>query len=52
VTASQIASDIASLVWREELDEITRSYRRIAGFDVEPLNRKSQPIRRPQAAAV
>jgi 5-methylphenazine-1-carboxylate 1-monooxygenase len=33
--------DIASVVTREELDEITRRYRRIAGFDVESLNRKS-----------
>jgi 2-polyprenyl-6-methoxyphenol hydroxylase-like FAD-dependent oxidoreductase len=33
--------DIASVITRDELDEITRRYRRIAGFDVETLNRKS-----------
>jgi 2-polyprenyl-6-methoxyphenol hydroxylase-like FAD-dependent oxidoreductase len=33
--------DVSSLVTREELDEVTRRYRRIAGFDVETLNRKS-----------
>jgi 2-polyprenyl-6-methoxyphenol hydroxylase-like FAD-dependent oxidoreductase len=33
--------DIASVITREELDEITRRYRRIAGFDVETLNWKS-----------
>jgi 5-methylphenazine-1-carboxylate 1-monooxygenase len=33
--------DVASVITREELDEITRRYRRIAGFDVETLNRKS-----------
>jgi hypothetical protein len=32
--------DVASLVTREELEEVTLSYRRIAGFDVETLNRK------------
>jgi 2-polyprenyl-6-methoxyphenol hydroxylase-like FAD-dependent oxidoreductase len=33
--------DIASVITREELEEITRRYGRIAGFDVETLNRKS-----------
>jgi 5-methylphenazine-1-carboxylate 1-monooxygenase len=33
--------DIASVITREELEDITRRYRRIAGFDVETLNRKS-----------
>jgi 2-polyprenyl-6-methoxyphenol hydroxylase-like FAD-dependent oxidoreductase len=33
--------DLTSLVKREELDEITRGYRRTAGFDVETLNRKA-----------
>jgi hypothetical protein len=37
--------DIASVVTREELDEITRGYRRIAGFDVEILNRKADETR-------
>ena len=32
--------DVASLVTREELDEVTLGYRRIAGFDVATLNRK------------
>jgi 5-methylphenazine-1-carboxylate 1-monooxygenase len=42
--------DITSVITREELDEITRRYRRIAGFDVETLNRKSGASgpRRPQ----
>jgi len=34
-------NDIASVVTREDLDEVTRGYRRIAGFDVETLNRKA-----------
>ena len=33
--------DIAAVITREELDQITRRYSRIAGFDVETLNRKS-----------
>ena len=33
--------DIAALVTREELEDITRRYRLIAGFDVATLNRKS-----------
>jgi 5-methylphenazine-1-carboxylate 1-monooxygenase len=33
--------DIASAVTRQELDKITLGYRRIAGFDVESLNRKA-----------
>jgi 2-polyprenyl-6-methoxyphenol hydroxylase-like FAD-dependent oxidoreductase len=37
--------DIASVVTRKELDEITRGYRRIAGFDVEILNRKADETR-------
>ena len=32
--------DIAAVITREELDQITRRYSRIAGFDVETLNRK------------
>src|SRR5262245_21400368 len=41
--------DVASVVTRKELDEVTRRYRRIAGFDVEILNRKTDetPRRRP-----
>jgi 5-methylphenazine-1-carboxylate 1-monooxygenase len=39
--------DIAALVTREELEEITRRYQRIAGFDVEALNQKScQAVKR------
>jgi 5-methylphenazine-1-carboxylate 1-monooxygenase len=44
--------DIASVITREELDEIARRYRRIAGFDVETLNRKpgqAQNQRKPAA---
>ena len=33
--------DIASVITRDELEDITRRYSRIAGFDVETLNRKS-----------
>jgi 5-methylphenazine-1-carboxylate 1-monooxygenase len=43
--------DIGSVVTREELDQITRRYRRVAGFDVETLNRKSDPAHRQEDAA-
>jgi 5-methylphenazine-1-carboxylate 1-monooxygenase len=33
--------DVASLVTREELEEVTLGYRRIAGFAVAMLNRKA-----------
>jgi 5-methylphenazine-1-carboxylate 1-monooxygenase len=42
--------DIASVVTRQELDKITRGYRRIAGFDVESLNRKAD-VAHPQREA-
>jgi 5-methylphenazine-1-carboxylate 1-monooxygenase len=32
--------DVASLVTRAELDEVTRGYRRVGGFDVEILNQR------------
>jgi 5-methylphenazine-1-carboxylate 1-monooxygenase len=37
--------DISSLITREELDQVTRRYRRIAGFDVEILNRNGEARR-------
>jgi 2-polyprenyl-6-methoxyphenol hydroxylase-like FAD-dependent oxidoreductase len=43
--------DIGSVITREELDQIMRRYRRVAGFDVETLNRKSDPAHRQQDAA-
>ena len=43
--------DIGSIITREELDQITRSYRRVAGFDVDTLNRKSDPAHRQEDAA-
>jgi 2-polyprenyl-6-methoxyphenol hydroxylase-like FAD-dependent oxidoreductase len=44
--------DIAAVVTREELEDITRGYCRIAGFDVETLNQKSgQARKRHQIAA-
>jgi 5-methylphenazine-1-carboxylate 1-monooxygenase len=38
--------DIAAVVTREELEDITRRYCRIAGFDVETLNQKSGQARK------
>jgi 5-methylphenazine-1-carboxylate 1-monooxygenase len=38
--------DVSALVTREELEAVTRGYRRIAGFDVETLNRKAAEARR------
>ena len=31
---------IEDLISQEEIDQITKSYRKVAGFDVEALNRK------------
>jgi 5-methylphenazine-1-carboxylate 1-monooxygenase len=42
--------DISSVVTRAELDEVTRRYRRIAGFDVEVLNRKAGEAHRQKEA--
>jgi hypothetical protein len=46
------ADDVASLVTREELEEVTLGYRRVAGFDVATLNRRASKAprqRRPAA---
>jgi 2-polyprenyl-6-methoxyphenol hydroxylase-like FAD-dependent oxidoreductase len=43
--------NIAVVVTREELEDITRRYGRIAGFDVETLNQKSGQARKPEEVA-
>jgi hypothetical protein len=43
--------DVVSVVTRKELDDVTRHYRRIAGFDVKALNRKAGDAHREQAPA-
>jgi 2-polyprenyl-6-methoxyphenol hydroxylase-like FAD-dependent oxidoreductase len=44
--------DVASVITREELDQITRRYGRIAGFDVETLNRKSGRASAPRSRSI
>ena len=44
--------DIAAVITREELDQITRRYSRIAGFDVETLNRKSGQASAPRSRSI
>jgi 2-polyprenyl-6-methoxyphenol hydroxylase-like FAD-dependent oxidoreductase len=43
--------DIPAVVTREELEDITRRYRRVAGFDVETLNRKPGQARKREEVA-
>ena len=42
---------VASIIPREELDAVTLGYRRIAGFDVDTLNRHADGANEPRETA-